>query len=135
EVRFIPTQKNATELPQVVEYISRVFSGVVQLSIMNLEASGWAKRNWEGLRCDTEDYKDALKEGLETADIAGLHPTLFNFPLCHLPESARGFAVKSISDWKNYYPNECTNCQLQDNCGGYFSSSRGKYHQPPRRII
>lgn len=135
EVRFIPTQKNAIELPQVVEYISRVFSGVVQLSIMNLEATGWAKRNWQSLQCETEEYKDALKEGLLIADIAGLNPALFNFPLCHLPVTVREYSVKSISDWKNYYPNECTNCELKNNCGGYFSSSRGKYHQQPRRII
>lgn len=59
EVRFIPTQHNASELPQVAEYVARVFSGVVQLSIMNLEATGWAKRNWSALKCAPEDYEDA----------------------------------------------------------------------------
>lgn len=135
EVRFIPTQHNASELPQVAEYIARVFSGVVQLSVMNLEATGWAKRNWSALECAPEDYEDALIKGLLTAEIAGLNPTLFNFPLCHLPSSIRSYAVKSISDWKNYYPSECSDCQLKDSCGGYFSSSRGKYHASPRRII
>ncbi|UTM59574.1 His-Xaa-Ser system radical SAM maturase HxsC [Photobacterium sp. CCB-ST2H9] len=135
EVRFIPTQLNAFELPMVVEFISRVFSSVVQLSIMNLEATGWAKRNWLKLQCDTEQYVEKLKEGVLSADIMGLNPTLFNFPLCHLPDSLRSYAVKSISDWKNYYPDECSLCQLKNSCGGYFSSSRGKYHQNPRRII
>ncbi|WP_114784316.1 His-Xaa-Ser system radical SAM maturase HxsC [Vibrio tetraodonis] len=135
EVRFIPTQKNIAELPLVVEYTSRVFSNIVQLSIMNLEATGWAKRNWKDLQCEPEDYQDVLKKAVRTAVIVGLQPRLFNFPLCHLPECVREYAVKSISDWKNYYPSECTNCQLQDICGGYFSSSRGSYHQQPRRII
>ncbi|NOI25741.1 His-Xaa-Ser system radical SAM maturase HxsC [Vibrio mediterranei] len=135
EIRFIPTQHNAIEFPLVAEYVSRIFSNVVQLSVMNLEATGWAKRNWEYLQCDVETYKNALIEGLQVAASAGLNPTLFNFPLCHLPKETRNYAVKSISDWKNYYPNECNTCQLKESCGGYFSSSRGKYHKHPRRII
>lgn len=135
EIRFIPTQANMNELPVLVEYISRVFSNVVQLSVMNLEATGWAKKNWSTLYSTTDDYVECLKEAVCLADVLGLHPTLFNFPLCHLPSELRPYAVKSISDWKNYYPDECGQCLLLKSCGGYFTSSRGKYHQQARRII
>lgn len=135
EVRFIPTKVNAVDLPLVVEYINRVFSSVVQLSIMNLEATGWAKKNWAILYHYVDDYIESLRQGISVAEESGLNPTLFNFPLCHLPEQVRPYAVKSISDWKNYYPKECEQCQLLESCGGYFVSSRGKYHQNARRII
>ena len=135
EVRFIPTKVNSGELAFVAEYINRVFSGVVQLSIMNLEATGWAKKNWQILYDCVDNYIEPLQQGICVAEESGLNPTLFNYPLCHLPEHIRPYAVKSISDWKNYYPEECKNCQLLDKCGGYFVSSRGKYHQEARRII
>ncbi|RTO44791.1 His-Xaa-Ser system radical SAM maturase HxsC, partial [Enterobacter ludwigii] len=55
--------------------------------------------------------------------------------LCHLPERAWGFATQSISDWKNYYPKECDECTQKSSCAGYFSSSKGRFHQPPRPIL
>jgi hypothetical protein len=30
--------------------------------------------------------------------------------------------VKSISDWKNEYANECGPCTKKNDCGGFFSS-------------
>ncbi len=135
EVRFIPTQANVDELPALAEYISRVLSSVVQLSIMSLEPTGWAKKNWSMLYLSVDDYIESLHKAIRVAEISGLSPTLFNFPLCHLPQNLRPYAVKSISDWKNYYPKECEQCQLLASCGGYFTSSRGKYHQLARRII
>ncbi|EPD8228418.1 His-Xaa-Ser system radical SAM maturase HxsC, partial [Escherichia coli] len=44
-------------------------------------------------------------------------------------------AVQSISDWKNYYPKECDGCTQKPSCAGYFSSSKGRFHQSPRPIL
>ncbi|HGD9217690.1 TPA: hypothetical protein ACI7JD_004760, partial [Escherichia coli] len=54
---------------------------------------------------------------------------------CYLPERARELAVQSISDWKNYYPKECDECTQKPSCAGYFSSSKGRFHQSPRPIL
>ncbi|HDT6495332.1 TPA: His-Xaa-Ser system radical SAM maturase HxsC, partial [Klebsiella pneumoniae] len=53
----------------------------------------------------------------------------------HLPERAWELAAQSISDWKNYYPKECDECTQKSSCTGYFSSSTGRFLQPPRPIL
>lgn len=36
------------------------------------------------------------------------------------------FRVKSISDWKNIYFDDCVNCVKLNECGGMFKSSSKK---------
>ncbi|OZG70868.1 His-Xaa-Ser system radical SAM maturase HxsC [Hahella sp. CCB-MM4] len=134
ELRIIPTQQNYKDISTIVEFSSRCLSNIVQVSIMNLEPTGWAKNSWHNLYLSPSSYLDDLRNGIEAAIEASLPVCLFNFPLCHIPEDLWPYAVQSISDWKNYYPNECSQCQLKSKCPGYFTSSRGKFHHPPRRI-
>lgn len=133
ELRIIPNQLNISELSLVVELATRCFSGVSQISVMNLEPTGWAKYNWSKLYASPEAYTDSLRSAVHVAGRARLPIVLFNYPLCHLPLDLHRYAVMSISDWKNYYPNECDQCAKRRTCGGYFVSSKGIYHQSPRR--
>ena len=133
ELRIIPTQLNMDELPYLVELVTRSFSGVSQISVMNLEPTGWAKHNWSKLYASPETYTESLNSAVLVASRARLPIILFNYPLCHIPLDLHRYAVMSISDWKNYYPDECGQCALRSTCGGYFVSSKGAYHQPPRR--
>lgn len=135
EVRVIPTCKNLDRLVDTVDFITRVFSNIVQVSIMNLEPTGWAKHNWNDLYVPPSDYQDILRAAILSARRAGLGIRLFNYPLCHLDDELKSYSVQSISDWKNYYPDECRDCSLRSSCTGYFMSSKGIFHQPPRRII
>ncbi|WP_374962221.1 His-Xaa-Ser system radical SAM maturase HxsC [Spongiibacter tropicus] len=134
ELRFIPTTSNRFQLASTVELAARCFSSITQISVMNLEPTGWAKKNWHALYIDPSMYSAELENGLEAGLAGGLPVVLFNYPLCHLTPKLRSHAVKSISDWKNYYPDECTECIEISRCSGYFSSSKGKLHSPPRRI-
>ena len=135
ELRFIPTKQNISNITSVVELATRCLSNLSQLSIMNLEPTGWAKKNWLDLYVEPESYVENLQEAVYAAERACLPIYLFNYPLCHLSEKLRSYAVKSISDWKNYYPEECEGCLLRDNCTGFFTSSRGIYHQQARKFI
>ncbi len=135
ELRFIPTKLNYQDLYSVVEMAGRVFSNINQLSIMNLEATGWAKKNWSQLYIEPESYQNLLISAIEMAERSQLPIVLFNYPLCHLPPELWKYSVQSISDWKNHYPEECKNCRMVDKCGGYFSSSYGKYHQSPKAVL
>lgn len=134
ELRFIPTQENYTDISSVVEMASRVFSNINQISVMNLEATGWARKNWQKLYCEPQNYIEELRLAIDVAERSQLPLTLFNYPLCHLPHEAWQYSVQSISDWKNYYPESCQKCTVIKQCGGYFSSSYGQYHQLPRAI-
>ncbi len=135
ELRFIPTSENVQELPFVAEYANRVFTNINQISVMNMEPMGWARKNWEQLYLHPLKYPLLLEQ---TAKIARQNNTplyLFNYPLCHLPEHLHELSVQSISDWKNYYPEECSSCSMKSRCGGFFASAKGKFLQPPQRYI
>ncbi|WP_411752846.1 His-Xaa-Ser system radical SAM maturase HxsC [Serratia sp. (in: enterobacteria)] len=134
ELRFIPTKANYHDLPHLVEYVGRVFSNINQISIMGLESVGWARKNWDELFTPSEDYSSQLVESVETASRSGLNVVIFNYPLCHLPSELWSYSVQSISDWKNHYPEECDLCDKKSLCAGYFSSSKGRFHQLPRPI-
>ena len=135
ELRVIPTRDNLDNLAGVIELAVRCLSNIAQVSVMNLEPTGWAKKNWSELYVDPREYQEVLRNALSVANIASLPIKLFNYPLCHLDEDNRKYAVKSISDWKNYYPEECESCILKPECSGYFTSSKGKYHQIARRLL
>ena len=44
----------------------------------------------------------------------------FNHQLCTLNPDVYEFAVKSISDWKNDFLPNCSNCKKKLECGGFF---------------
>lgn len=135
ELRIIPTLANYMELDKIIEFAGRVFSNINQISLMGLESIGWARKNWSSIFIEHDSYSEKILSAIGTAQRSGITLTIFNYPLCHLPERAWGFATQSISDWKNYYPKECDECTQKSSCAGYFSSSKGRFHQPPRPIL
>ncbi|QQA74583.1 His-Xaa-Ser system radical SAM maturase HxsC [Pectobacterium parmentieri] len=135
ELRIIPTKANYHDLADVVEYIGRVFSNISQISIMGLESIGWARKNWDEIFVSHDSYATSLSLATDTANRAGIPLVIFNYPLCHLPESLWNYSTQSISDWKNYYPEACDSCSKKSSCAGYFSSSKGRFHQMPRPIL
>jgi hypothetical protein len=50
--------------------------------------------------------------------------SIFNLPLCLLPENLRRFSRHSISDWKRLYPRACGGCSMKASCGGVFGTSK-----------
>lgn len=135
ELRVIPTRQNIAELPGLVEYVNRVFSNVTQISVMGLESIGWARKNWDKISIDNYADTDIFRQLSITAERTTIPLVFFNYPKCQLPQDLWPFAVQSISDWKNYYPVECEKCSVKSSCAGYFSSSKGRFHQAPRPII
>ncbi|EDC3114570.1 MULTISPECIES: His-Xaa-Ser system radical SAM maturase HxsC [Enterobacteriaceae] len=135
ELRVIPTLVNYTELDDIVEFVGRVFSNINQISLMGLESIGWARKNWSTIFIEHSSYSEKITSAIDAARRSGIPLTIFNYPLCHLPERAWELATQSISDWKNYYPKECDECTQKSSCAGYFSSSTGRFHQPPRPIL
>lgn len=135
ELRFIPTQKNYQELPSVIEYSNRVFSNIAQISVMNLEPMGWARKNWGSLYLSPLEYSETIHRSIQVSQLGTIPLVFFNYPLCHLEQKVWDYAVKAISDWKNNYPATCHGCKMIDSCGGYFASAEGKYLDKPRKIV
>jgi His-Xaa-Ser system radical SAM maturase HxsC len=134
ELRFIPTSPNLEEIDKILPFANRFFGKYFVFSVMNLEPTGWARQNWDQLFVSPSEYQEKLQIFRQQAEQLRLNVRLFNYPLCHLEPSLRDIATKSISDWKNAFHSECDICRLKKSCSGYFTSSTGKFIDPPRRI-
>lgn len=126
EIRVVIHQKNYHRLPQLAEFITRNLLFVDHVAFMGLEIMGFAKSNLQALWIDPYDYSDELEEAVKTLARYGMRVSIYNQPLCVIPESVRRFSVPSISDWKNDFLEECQSCNAIRNCGGFFSSNLTK---------
>lgn len=86
-----------------------MFSNINQISLMGLESIGWARKNWSSIFIEHDSYSEKILSAIGTAQRSGIPLTIFNYPLCHLPERAWGFATQSISDWKITIPKNVMN--------------------------
>lgn len=127
ELRIIPMKSNLGDLSALMEFVACSFPHVSIVSIMNLEPKGWARKNFERMYVAVSDQIDTLLRMVNVALLRDISVRLFNYPLCLLPESLWQYSSQSISDWKNYYPESCNNCNVRSRCGGFFTSSAGKY--------
>jgi len=135
EIRIIPTQLNYKEISSIVELVLTCCNHITRISIMNLEQMGWAKKNWSELYIEPRYYQDELVKSCEMGKRFGIDISLFNYPLCHIPDRIHKYARKSISDWKNAFEDKCDFCVLKPECGGFFTSIKDKWINPKERII
>jgi len=135
ELRLIPTQHNFNELSAIIEMALTCFNSISRISIMNLEQTGWAKKNWQDLYLKPECYHEELIKACGLGERFGVEISLFNYPLCHIPDELYKYAKKSISDWKNTYPSLCEYCNIKSDCGGFFTSIRNMEVTPKGRIL
>jgi len=87
---------------------------------MGLENIGYAPRNMKELWIDPYDYQEELEATVEFLSSRGLNVSIYNHQLCTLKKSLWEYARKSISDWKNIYLDQCCDCKIRDQCGGFF---------------
>jgi hypothetical protein len=92
-----------------------------------MEPIGNALDNIEKLWIDPIDYNEELENAIKILHYRDLHVSIYNSQLCILSEKMRKFAVKSISEWKNIYVDDCEECILKPDCPGFFASSKD-YH-------
>lgn len=124
EIRVVLHQQNYKRLPQLAEFIGRNLLFVDQVALMGLETTGFTKANLEALWIDPFDYQAELESAMVIFRRFGMKALIFNHQLCVIPPSIRNRSVQSISDWKNEFLPECSDCDLKPTCGGFFSSAR-----------
>jgi His-Xaa-Ser system radical SAM maturase HxsC len=122
EIRVVVHRQTFKRLPQLAEFIYRNLTFANQVVLMGMEMYGLVHQNLDTLWIDPIEYQEQLE--MATLDLArrGIRVLLYNHQLCVLRRSLWPFAVKSISDWKNTYIEECTDCVLRETCGGFFQS-------------
>lgn len=122
ELRVVVQQANIEHLGELASFIFRNLTFVDHVAFMGLEPMGFARRNYGRLWVDPADCADALRDAVFFLDNRGMTTSIYNFPLCVLPEELWSFCATSISDWKNVFLPECNDCAVRDRCGGFFGS-------------
>jgi His-Xaa-Ser system radical SAM maturase HxsC len=123
EIRFVIHKQTFERLPQTARFIARNIPFVEQVALMGLEMMGYAKTNIDALWIDPVDYQNELRAAVKELSQSGIKTVIYNHQLCVLEKELWPFARKSISDWKNVYLPECSQCGRRNQCGGFFASA------------
>jgi His-Xaa-Ser system radical SAM maturase HxsC len=134
EIRVVLHKQTFQRLPQLAEFISRNLLFVDHVALMGLEITGFTRANMDALWIDPVKYQEQLRSAVETLNRYRVRVSIYNLQLCLLDRRMWKFAVKSISDWKNEYFEECSACDVQSDCGGFFASAKLKRSEHIRAI-
>jgi His-Xaa-Ser system radical SAM maturase HxsC len=126
EIRCVVHQQTYERLPQLARFIARNLPFVEHVTFMGLEITGYTRSNLDALWIEPKEYHSQLTAAVEEMDCAGIRVSIYNHPLCLLPQNLWPYARQSISDWKNIYFEQCDGCEVKSQCGGFFASSRLK---------
>lgn len=126
EIRVVIHRQTYGRLPQLAQFIARNLPFVHHVALMGLEVTGFTKPNLGALWIDPAEYPGELAAAVEVLTDSGIETSIYNHPLCVLPEPLWPFAQRSISDWKAVYLPVCAACSVREQCGGLFGTSRGQ---------
>lgn len=124
EIRIVLHRITVERLTSTCRWIARNMPFVDHVALMGLENTGFAIANTKELWVDPYDYRYELRDATQVLVQGGVKFSVFNLPLCLLLEETRMYAVKSISEWKNDFPEVCAGCGAKTDCAGFFSSGR-----------
>jgi len=123
EIRVVIHKQTYERLPNLAEFIGRNLQFVDHVALMGLEITGFTRANLDELWIDPIDYNEHLLRAVQILRRYRIRTSIYNLQRCLLPTSLWPFSVKSISDWKNKYYDECQKCSQKNECGGFFESS------------
>ncbi len=120
EIRVVLHKQSIPRLTRLSKYIYKNLPFVEHITFMGLEHTGYTPFNMEKLWIDPYDYQKELSESVSYLADKGIRVSIYNTPLCLIPENLWNHTRKSISDWKNEYLPECNSCSKISECGGFF---------------
>ena len=120
EIRVVLHAQTVSRLPELAEFIYRNLTFTEHVALMGLEYIGYTPRNVGVLWVDPYDYQDQLADAVRILRQRSINVSIYNHQLCVLRPDLWRYATKSISDWKNIYLDECGECGVRDECGGFF---------------
>ena len=129
EIRVVVQRYTVPVLTGLATFITRNLPFVAQVALMGLEMTGLARPNSPLVWADPACYQRELVEAFGILTAAGITTRIYNHPLCVLDRHLWPYAVRSISDWKNDYPDVCRPCTVRHECGGVFTTSGNRLSQ------
>lgn len=133
ELRVVLHKQTVPRLTKLSKYIYKNLPFLEHVAFMGLEHIGYTPYNMDKLWIDPYIYQEELSESVLFLSGQGMNVSIYNTPLCLLPEELWCFARKSISDWKNTYADECQSCVRKEDCGGFFEwnlTKKSEYIKP-----
>lgn len=130
EIRIVIMSNNYQKLPQIAEFITNKLPFTYTVSLMGMELLGNAAVNRFDLWIDYESTIPYVSEAIKILLTAGIDARIYNYPLCCVPSNLWSITVKSITDYKIRYKDECEMCLQKDLCGGFFFSTL-HFENPP----
>lgn len=124
ELRIVITRLNYERLPQWAEFVYRTFPFVNHIAFMELEPVGYASKNIKALWIDPKEYMFFLEDAARVLHRRDMSVSVYNCQLCNLSRPLWRFSRKSISKWKAAYMPECSRCDAESMCGGFFQSAQ-----------
>jgi His-Xaa-Ser system radical SAM maturase HxsC len=135
EIRVVLHAITAPRIVETSRWIARNLPFVDHVALMGLENTGFAIANDTVLWIDPADYRDQLTLAVDILASAKVNVSIYNLPYCVLDSSIWPYAAQSISDWKNDYLPECSNCAAKSACAGFFSSGRPKFSRAVEPLV
>lgn len=124
ELRIVINKMNYQRLPQMADFIFKNLYFVAWTAWMAMENTGYATKNASHIWIEPLDYIPQLCTAVNRLSEWGIPASIFNIPLCLLPQTFHQYATQSISDWKTKYLDICNDCLLKDKCCGHFATSK-----------
>ena len=127
ELRVVINKMNYMRLPLMAEYIFKNLYFVAWTAWMGMEDTGFATSNASHVWIEPVEYVPQLCSAVKSSSEWNIPASIFNIPLCLLPQDYHQYAAQSISDWKTKYLDFCDNCILKEKCCGLFATSKKTY--------
>jgi len=122
EIRIVLHTLSLARLEQLAKYITLNYPYVNHVALMGLENIGYTLYHNKLLTIDNyEDYIYKVSKAIIILRNFNINVSLYNIPLCHVPEELREYCRKSISEWKNSYHSDCHSCSKINECAGFFT--------------
>ncbi|MBW2063338.1 MAG: His-Xaa-Ser system radical SAM maturase HxsC [Deltaproteobacteria bacterium] len=129
EVRIVIHRFTYQRLPRIAEFIYRNMTFVKHIAFMGLETIWRARENLRILWVEPNEIIPYLDEAIHYLRQRRMKVSIYNIPLCLLPDHLWDHARKSISGWKRFYHLECESCREKERCSGVFTSGRKVFKQ------
>jgi len=127
EIRVVLVKPVVERLTELARFIYRNLPFVKHVALMGTEPIGFARAHYDDLWVDPTDMAPVLTKTVDFLSKRSMRVSLYNLPLCVLPEHLWSYSSKSISDWKQQYLPACEQCAIKERCGGFFAWATDKW--------
>ena len=124
EIRIVLMKQNIFNLAELAEYIGWNLPMTIHVAFMGMEVYGRASENAEDVWIEPITYMNNLIDAVKILDYRNIPVSVYNLPLCLLPNELKKYNKVSISAWKQGYIEKCQDCLMRDRCNGFFTTSQ-----------